>query len=102
VTGGLSGPAIKPIALAKVYEARKACSLPIIGIGGINSASDVMEFLIVGASLVQIGTANFINPNISNDILLELRNMLTKKGIANVQDVVATLEVSEQMKVLGW
>ena len=68
VTGGLSGPAIKPIALAKVYEARKACSIPIIGIGGITSASDVMEFLIVGASLVQIGTANFINPNIGNEI----------------------------------
>lgn len=102
VTGGLSGPAIKPIALAKVYEARKACSIPIIGIGGITSASDVMEFLIVGASLVQIGTANFINPNIGNEIFSELRSMLTNKGIANVQDVVATLEVSDQMKALGW
>ena len=102
VTGGLSGPAIKPIALAKVYEARKACSIPIIGIGGITSASDVMEFLIVGASLVQIGTANFINPNIGNEIAAELCDMLTKQGISNAQDLVATLEVSEQMKALGW
>ena len=102
VTGGLSGPAIKPIALAKVYEARKACTIPIIGIGGITSASDVMEFLIVGASLVQIGTANFINPNIGNEICSELSEILTKKGIANVKDVVATLEVSNQMKALGW
>ena len=102
VTGGLSGPAIKPIALAKVYEARKSCSLPIIGIGGITSASDVMEFLIVGASLVQIGTANFINPNIGIEIQSELSDILTKKGITNVQDVVATLEVSDQMKALGW
>ncbi len=102
VTGGLSGPAIKPIALAKVYEARKACSIPIIGIGGITSASDVMEFLIVGASLVQIGTANFINPNIGNEIFSELQNILTQKGIVDIQDVVATLEVADQMKALGW
>ena len=102
VTGGLSGPAIKPIALAKVYEARKACSIPIIGIGGIASASDVMEFLIVGASLVQIGTANFINPNIGNEIAVELQNILSEKGIANVQEVVSTLRVSDQMKSLGW
>ncbi|MDP4220409.1 MAG: dihydroorotate dehydrogenase [Bacteroidota bacterium] len=102
VTGGLSGPAIKPIALAKVYEARKSCSLPIIGIGGITSASDVMEFLIVGSSLVQVGTANFVNPNIGNEINDDLRQMLTKQGITNVQDLVATLEVPEQMKALGW
>ncbi len=102
VTGGLSGPAIKPIALAKVYEARKACTIPIIGIGGITSASDVMEFLIVGASLVQIGTANFINPNIGNQIFSELRNLLIDKGIVNIQDVVATLKVADQMKALGW
>ncbi len=102
VTGGLSGPAIKPIALAKVYEARKACSIPIIGIGGITSASDVMEFLIVGASLVQIGTANFVNPNIGNEINSDLHEMLSKKGIASVQDLVATLEVSDKMKALGW
>lgn len=102
VTGGLSGPAIKPIALAKVYEARKACSIPIIGIGGITSASDVMEFMITGATLVQIGTANFIDPDIGNKIDSDLRQMLTEKGIANAQDLVATLEVSEQMKALGW
>lgn len=102
VTGGLSGPAIKPIALAKVYEARKACSIPIIGIGGITSASDVMEFLIVGASLVQIGTANFVNPNIGNEICSELCTMLSEQGITNVQDVVATMQESEQMKALGW
>jgi len=102
VTGGLSGPAIKPIALAKVYDARKACSLPIIGIGGITSAQDVMEFLIVGASFVQIGTANFINPNIGNEINAELQNILAKQGVANVKDVVSTLKVSDEMKALGW
>jgi dihydroorotate dehydrogenase (NAD+) catalytic subunit len=102
VTGGVSGPAIKPIALAKVYEARKACSLPIIGIGGIASAQDAMEFLIVGASLVQIGTANFVNPNISNEINAELQNILAKQSVTDVADIVATLEVSEEMKALGW
>jgi dihydroorotate dehydrogenase (NAD+) catalytic subunit len=102
VTGGLSGPAIKPIALAKVYEARKACSLPIIGIGGISSASDVLEFLIVGASLVQVGTANFINPNIGNEIISDLRKFMVKKGINDLKDIVSSLKVSESMKALGW
>ena len=102
VTGGLSGPAIKPIALAKVYEARKACSIPIIGIGGIMTASDALEFLIVGSSLVQIGTANFINPNAGNEISADLAELLAGQGIANVGDVVATIEVPEQMKALGW
>ena len=102
VTGGLSGPAIKPIALAKVYEARKSCSLPIIGIGGITSAQDVMEFLIVGASLVQIGTANFVNPNIGNEINSELEKILEKQSVADVADIVATLRIAEEMKALGW
>jgi dihydroorotate dehydrogenase (NAD+) catalytic subunit len=102
VTGGLSGPAIKPIALAKVYEARKACSLPIIGIGGITSAEDVMEFLIVGASLVQIGTANFVNPNIGNEINAKLQDILVQQKIVNVEDVISTLQISEKMKSLGW
>ena len=102
VTGGLSGPAIKPIALAKVYEARKACSLPIIGIGGITSAQDVMEFLIVGATLVQIGTVNFVNPNTGNEITAELESILERNEIANVTNVVNTLKVSDQMKSLGW
>jgi dihydroorotate dehydrogenase (NAD+) catalytic subunit len=102
VTGGLSGPAIKPIALAKVYEARKSCSLPIIGIGGITSAEDAMEFLIVGACLVQIGTANFINPNIGNEIKEELQSILSKQNITDVADVVSSVKISDQMKALGW
>jgi dihydroorotate dehydrogenase (NAD+) catalytic subunit len=102
VTGGLSGPAIKPIALAKIYEARKACSLPIIGIGGITSAQDVMEFLIVGSSLVQVGTANFVNPNCANEINAELESILAKEGITDVSDLVSSLKVSNEMKALGW
>src|SRR5438552_3347346 len=63
VTGGLSGPAVKPIALAQVYQARKACSIPIVGIGGIVTAEDVVEFFIAGAMMVQVGTANFVYPD---------------------------------------
>ncbi|MEI8134538.1 MAG: dihydroorotate dehydrogenase [bacterium] len=102
VTGGLSGPAIKPIALAKVYDARKSSKIPIIGIGGIASAQDALEFLIVGASLVQIGTANFIDPDIGNKINAELQNILTKQNVACAGEVVSTLKISEEMKSLGW
>ncbi len=102
VTGGLSGPAIRPIAIAKVYEARKSCSLPIIGIGGIVSAMDMMEFFIVGSSLVQIGTFNFVNPNAGNDIREDLKEILREKKVNSVKDVIGTLQVPEEMRALGW
>ena len=102
ITGGLSGPAIRPIAIAKVYEARKSCSLPIIGIGGIVSAMDMMEFFIVGASLVQIGTYNFVNPNAGNDLAEDLKDILHEKNVTKMSEVVGTLEVLEEMRALGW
>ena len=102
VTGGLSGPAIKPIALAKVYEARKATKLPIIGIGGIANASDAMEFFIVGASAVQIGTMNFVHPDAGVRIRDELTTLLATQDCTSVNDLIGTLEVPEQMKALGW
>ncbi|HET9135221.1 MAG TPA: dihydroorotate dehydrogenase, partial [Candidatus Kapabacteria bacterium] len=102
VTGGLSGPAIRPIAIAKVYEARKATKLPIIGIGGIASAQDAMEFFIVGACAVQVGTMNFVHPDAGVRICNELNDLLSAQGCASVSEVVSTLEVPEQMKALGW
>jgi dihydroorotate dehydrogenase (NAD+) catalytic subunit len=102
VTGGLSGPAIRPIAIAKVYEARKATKLPIIGIGGIASAQDAMEFFIVGACAVQVGTMNFVHPDAGVRICNELNDLLSAQGCASVSEVVNTLEVPEQMKALGW
>lgn len=91
--GGYSGPPIKPIALAKVYEARKAVSIPVIGIGGINDATDVIEFMITGACAIQVGTANFVNPLSSVDIISELNAYCLANGIEKIQDIVGTLHL---------
>ncbi len=92
VLGGLSGPAIKPIALRAVYQAAQATSIPIIGIGGIATLDDVMEFLVAGASAVQLGTVNFYNPTASMTILDALPAALAEAGTACVADIVGTLQ----------
>jgi dihydroorotate dehydrogenase (NAD+) catalytic subunit len=89
--GGLSGPAIKPIALRAVYQASQAVRTPIVGIGGIATIDDVMEFLVSGATAVEIGTANFANPLATMEILDALPNALAEFGAARVADVVGTL-----------
>ncbi len=93
VTGGLSGPAIKPVALAMVWKVACAVSVPIIGIGGMVTGEDATEFLIAGASAVQIGTANFINPNAAPQILNELTKYLDDQGIGSPADLVGSLRL---------
>lgn len=93
VTGGLTGPAIKPIALAKVYEVAHAFSIPIVGIGGIASGRDALEFMVVGAFAVQVGTQNFVRSNAMIGILEEMENDLREKGISKVTDLIRTLSV---------
>ncbi len=95
-TGGLSGPAIKPVALAKVYEVRCAVDIPLIGIGGIVSAEDALEFLIVGASAVQIGTANFVNPATGVDVAESIAAWCAKNSVSAVRDIIGTLKVSKE------
>jgi dihydroorotate dehydrogenase (NAD+) catalytic subunit len=90
--GGLSGPAIKPIALRMVWETVQAVALPVIGIGGIMDASDALEFLIVGAQAVQVGTANFVNPRATVEIAEGLRNYLVKKDIPDISQVIGSLK----------
>jgi dihydroorotate dehydrogenase (NAD+) catalytic subunit len=92
VLGGLSGPAIKPIALRIVYQVARAVRVPLVGIGGIASIDDVMEFLVTGATAVQIGTANFYNPTVSMQILDALPNALAQLSVSCVTDAVGTLE----------
>ncbi|MDI6765323.1 MAG: dihydroorotate dehydrogenase [Bacteroidota bacterium] len=93
ITGGLSGPAIKPIALAKVYEVARVVKIPIIGIGGISSTEDAIEFFLVGASAIQIGTANFIDPNISIKIVDGIQQYCEDKNIDSVTQLVGALKV---------
>lgn len=93
VVGGLSGPAIKPIALRAVYQVSRAVKIPLIGIGGIATIDDVMEFLVTGATAVQIGTANFYNPTVSMQILDALPAALSELGATCVAEVVGTLRL---------
>lgn len=87
-TGGLSGPAIKPIAIRMIYEVRQHVSIPIIGMGGISTAEDVLEFLLAGANAVAIGTANFQNPFTCIDIIEKLPEVLKQNGFHSVKDAV--------------
>jgi dihydroorotate dehydrogenase (NAD+) catalytic subunit len=89
--GGLSGPAIKPIALRMVEQASRTVKIPVIGIGGIAKGEDAAEFLIAGASLVQVGTATFWDPGATVRIARELERLLPRLGAANVRDLVGTL-----------
>ena len=93
ITGGLSGPAIKPVALRMVWQVARAVKIPIIGIGGIMKTEDALEFLIAGASAIQVGTANFINPHATIDIIEGLEKILTEKGIRKITELIGTLEI---------
>ncbi len=95
VSGGLSGPAIKPVALHMVYQAAKAVKIPVIGIGGIMTAEDAIEFLIAGASAVQVGTANFVNPKASIDIIDGLIKYCERKGIGSIQEITGSINVDK-------
>jgi dihydroorotate dehydrogenase (NAD+) catalytic subunit len=87
ITGGLSGPAIKPIALAMVYKTCRAVKIPVIGIGGISSVEDALEFLMAGASAIQIGTANYIDPSITIKIIDGLRDYCQKNNLNSLMDL---------------
>jgi len=91
-TGGLSGPAIRPVAVRMVSEAARAVRIPIIGIGGIMSLNDVLEFLLVGATAVQIGTANFVDPYVAPRLIEELSCYLEKEKIPSVSDLTGAME----------
>ena len=91
-TGGLSGPAIRPVAVRMAWQAARAVSIPVIGIGGITSARDALEFLIAGCRAVQIGTANFVDPGLYDRMLEDLAEYLERHGLADVNQVVGTLE----------
>jgi dihydroorotate dehydrogenase (NAD+) catalytic subunit len=96
VLGGLSGPAIKPLALRIVWQVSQQVKIPIIGIGGIQSIDDVMEFLLAGATAVQVGTANFYNPSLANQLIRELPGALATLGANSVAEIVGTLQIPKR------
>ena len=91
-TGGLSGPAIKPVAVRMVYQAAQAVKLPIIGMGGIQNAADALEFILAGASAVAVGTANFHNPRATLDTVEGIRDYMERHGIEDVKELVGSVE----------
>jgi len=93
-TGGLSGPAIKPVAVRMVYQVYEAVKLPIVGMGGVSSAEDVIEFMMAGAKAVQVGTANFTDANAMPRIISETNAWLDKHGIGNINEIVNTLKLN--------
>ena len=92
IVGGLSGPAIRPIAVRMVYECRRAVKIPILGMGGIATAEDVLEFMIAGATAVQVGTANFVDPLIWPKLLDGMRAYMQRHSIARISDLVGTVD----------
>jgi dihydroorotate dehydrogenase (NAD+) catalytic subunit len=93
ICGGLSGPAIKPLALRVVYQVAQATDVPIIGVGGIECVDDVMEFIIAGASAVQIGTANFYDPGLAERLVDELAEIVVEQGASHISELVKSISV---------
>ncbi len=93
ITGGLSGPCLKPISLKMVWDIVRTLNIPTVGIGGIFTAQDALEYLIVGAKAVQIGTANFINPKVSVEVLEGIKSYLKDNGFKDINDVIGSLIV---------
>ena len=100
-TGGLSGPAIRPIAVRMAWQAARAVRIPVIGVGGIGSAADALEFMLAGCRAVQIGTANFVDPAVYERILAELRDYMERHGLRDINSVVGGLTFPNDAPPLG-
>jgi dihydroorotate dehydrogenase (NAD+) catalytic subunit len=96
ITGGLSGPAIKPLALRCVWSVARNVRIPVVGIGGIMNSTDVLEFLVAGATAVQLGTVHFVKPRAVLEILEDLRRVVEEQGLENIKELVGTLKAEKQ------
>lgn len=96
ITGGLSGPAVKPIALRMVWQTSQAVKVPIIGMGGIASATDAIEFLLAGASAVEVGTYNFVDPAVTTQIVDGIEDYMLRHGITDIQELIGGLDVTKK------
>jgi len=92
IFGGLSGPAIKPVALRMVWQAARAVSIPVVGIGGITTVEDALEFMMAGATAVQVGTANFFRPTATEEIVAGLEEFVRQEGLSSVRQIIGSLK----------
>jgi dihydroorotate dehydrogenase (NAD+) catalytic subunit len=93
ITGGMSGPAVKPIALRMVWQVAKAVKIPVVGIGGITTGADAIEFLLAGASAIEVGTANFMNPAVTGEIVDYIQDYLVRHKMNSVDELIGALQV---------
>ena len=96
ITGGLSGPAVKPIALRMVWQTAQAVKVPIIGMGGISSAKDAIEFLLAGASAVEVGTYNFVDPSVTTQIVDGIEDYMRRHGFTDINDLIGALQITKK------
>lgn len=96
ITGGLSGPAVKPIALRMIWQTAQAVKVPIIGMGGIASATDAIEFLLAGASAVEVGTYNFVDPSVTTQIVDGIEDYMRRHGFTDIQDLIGALQIPKK------
>lgn len=96
ITGGLSGPAVKPIALRMVWQTAQTVKVPIIGMGGIASATDAIEFLLAGASAVEVGTYNFVDPSVTTQIVDGIEDYMQRHGFTDIQDLIGALQIPKK------
>ncbi|WP_288332864.1 dihydroorotate dehydrogenase [uncultured Porphyromonas sp.] len=96
ITGGLSGPAVKPIALRMVWQTAQAVKVPIIGMGGIASAKDAIEFLLAGASAVEVGTYNFVDPSVTTQIIDGIEDYMRRHGFTDINDLIGALQITKK------
>jgi dihydroorotate oxidase len=96
ITGGLSGPAVKPIALRMVWQTAQAVKVPVIGMGGIASATDAIEFLLAGASAVEVGTYNFVDPSVTTQIVDGIEDYMRRHGFTDINDLIGALQITKK------
>ena len=91
ITGGLSGPAVRPVAVRMVWQVAKAVNIPVIGLGGIASGRDAMEFILAGATAIQVGTYNFVNPHVTMEIIDYMQDYCSRHGVRNISELVGAV-----------
>jgi dihydroorotate dehydrogenase (NAD+) catalytic subunit len=91
-TGGLSGPAVKPVALRMVYQVARSVEIPVVGLGGISTAEDALAFMMCGATAIEIGTANFLDPAVSIKVRDGMNDWLDRHGVSSVKEIIGTIE----------